>query len=87
MLDKLADNEKFQTELDEIASVRQRISNEKTQQTLDRLTADLKNYVNLCDEYHLSENRKFVSIPMIQDVRTNLVNTRQQIQDILKQFK
>lgn len=87
MLDRLANSDKFQAELDEIAAIRKKISSEKTLQVLDHLTADLKNYVNLCDEYHLSENRKFVSIPMIQDVKTNLANTRQEIYSILKQFK
>lgn len=87
MLNKLSTLQAFRDECATIDRVLNNIDHAKTKQKLEGLKIELIRLVNLCDEYHLAENRNYVNNLMLDDLRQDLVSVRKQIQSILREFK
>lgn len=84
MLNKLSNNSVLKQELAEIDAKLYTCENLETKDKINNLRLELIRLTNLMDEFHLAENRKFVSIHMIEDTRRSLVDIRYKLQKILK---
>jgi len=87
MLKKLKDTDLVKQDLDRIDRFCKTVNDNNLEQQANNLKQELVRLIDLCDEYHSAENRRWVSIPMLEDLRTDLINTRKSIDGLIRKSK